>query len=215
MLHLSIGDTLLIQCAHYEERHLGVLVGKKPGEFLVIYADLPRPALKELQKNPCVSIRYAFESTLLGFRSHLLDAPPKATGSPLFLAYPDSVRNCDVRKERRLTCNFPCRLSYNGQNVPGLIRDISSSAVRISLGPDRPGTPLPSLPEHSIALRLNFFVLTPEHSYSFRCSLLREFVANGQRQAVLRLSEDETETRKIFKEYVEYVFQGPVLPDIC
>jgi hypothetical protein len=209
MLHLDIGDTLLIQCAHFEERHLGVLVGKEEGRLLVVYADLPALAAKGLRKHPFVSVRYAHESTLLGFDAPLLEKP-KNSESLLFLTFPDKTTPCDQRSERRLLCNFPSRIIGNGLDLPGLVHDISASAFRVALEDVPQEHPVFLFTEND-ELLLEFHVIDPEIRFSFRCRLLREFITSGKRYAVLLLHEEET-ARKMLGEYVESVFNGPVGP---
>lgn len=211
MLHLGIGDTLLIQCAHFEERYLGVLVGQEEGRLLVVYADLPHAVLKGLRKNPCVTVRYAHESTLHGFDTHLLERP-NHSGELLFLAYPQSTEKCDQRCERRLLCNFPSHVLGHGYDLPCLVHDISASAVRVSFE-KIPESPPAFLFKPNEELQLEFFVIQPTNNFSFRCRLLREFIASGRRHAVLLLHESETTASDMLRDYVECVFAGPVKPN--
>lgn len=211
MLHLDVGDSLLIRCAHFEERHLGVVVGRKEGRLLVVYADLPSAALRGLRKHPVVSVRYAHESTLLGFETSLLETPRHAD-SLLFLAYPERERRCDQRRERRLTCHFPARVIGHGLDLPCLVRDLSAGALRIALGPT-PSSQAALLFSENDELRLEFHVLDPAVRFSFRCRLLREFIADGLRYAVLLLHEQETATRAMLDAYVREVWDGPVRPE--
>ncbi|MGE4293616.1 MAG: PilZ domain-containing protein [Desulfovibrio sp.] len=210
MSHLDIGDTLLIRCAHFEDRHLGVLVGKEEGRLLVVYADLPKFALQGLRKHPVVTVRYAHESTLLGFDARLLETP-KGEDSLLFLEYPESIQGYDQRRERRLLCNFPARIFTGNSVFPGLVQDISASAVRIALEDADPDRPTFLFTENE-ELRLDFHVIDPKAAFSFRCRLLREFIASGRRYAVLLLHEQEAALRKQLRKYVEGVYEGPIRP---
>lgn len=208
MSHLTIGKTLLLQCAHFEERHLAVLVGIERGKRLVIYADLPPKALNELQKKPAIQIRYAHEGTLYGFDTLLLSLPT-APGQPLFLTYPQDIQDCDQRREKRLICNFPARLETSQGEQPCLVQDVSASAVRVALPPDKKKA---LLFEKGEPMRLNFSVISPHNSFAFHCDLLREFMIGGRRFAVLMLRQDDHTSHALLQNWVEDAYASPVPP---
>ncbi|MDD4730707.1 MAG: PilZ domain-containing protein [Desulfovibrio sp.] len=208
MPRLGIGDTLLIQCAHFEERHLAVLVGQECGRFLVVYADLPKATLKGLRKHPNVSVRYAHESTLLGFETRLM-GKPSDPGQLLFLQYPESIQDCDQRCEKRLLCNFPARLQTRTEEFPCLIQDLSASAMRVSLPPDQTSG---FLFQKNDPVRISFHVISPTARFTFQCRLLREFLAQGKRFAVLRLDEHETRNKALLQNWVQSAYDSPAPP---
>ena len=222
MDHLAVGDTLLLTFADLGDRLTGVLVGKKDGRGLVVYADLPDKTLSRIRKNDDVLVQFAFESTLLGFHTRV-DAADGKGGSLFLLQWPEAVLDMNLRSEPRAHCLFPGlvrigadhgadhgtdlgmgRGTGRGTESACLVEDVSESALRIRLRGENaeelrrglePGTPV----------FLDFAPFDPRSGYSARCTLIKTFRSKERSYLVLALAPGDATLKNIMREYVERV----------
>lgn len=206
MDHLAVGDTLLLTFADLGDRMTGVLVGKKEGQGLVIYADLPHKTLSRIRKNDDVLVQFAFESTLLGFHTRI-DSADGNGGSLFLLQWPEAVLDMNLRAEPRVHCLFPGLIRADGADGQGascLVEDVSESALRIRLrGRDAEELRRGLTPGQSV--HLDFAPFDPRSNYSARCTLLKTFRSKGRSYLVLALEPGDAMLKQLIHGYVERI----------
>lgn len=129
-MQIDNGTRSIIELPGCEERICGVVAGFKTDEFIIIAANVP-PYLRKKVSEPCVvTARYLHRGSVFGFKSRLLKYQ-LAPASLLFLAQPQKVECLELRKEPRVSCHFPARVSFKALNFKGLIVDISPSGCKL------------------------------------------------------------------------------------
>ncbi|MGE4553070.1 MAG: PilZ domain-containing protein [Desulfovibrionaceae bacterium] len=204
---LEIGDRVLLQFGGLGDRFVAVVAGRCEEDHLLLYADLPAATLEHSRRNPAVTVRFAVESSLLGFRSRLLERDG-LPGRLLRVACPERIENMDLRAERRCPVRWPARLHRGATQAPGMVRDVSPGALRLALtGED--GLALQRLLEPDDLVRLSFHTLDPARRHQADCTVLKTFLHDGRPFAVLALSRRATALARLLADYVAAVLGPP------
>ena len=203
MDQLAVGDTLLLTFADLGDRLPGVLVGKKDGEGLVVYADLPGKTRTRIQSNDAVLVQFAAESSLFGFRTRVRGTD-RDGGSIFFLVWPQAVEDMNKRAEPRVSCLFPGRIHANGGTLPCLVEDVSESGLRIRLRGDE-AERLRQEMEPGRSVILDFAPLDPGHRHSARCTLLKSFRAQNRPYLILMLDQVDGALKTLLRDYIDRV----------
>lgn len=203
-VQLNIGDQLLVQFGTFGDRLVSIVVDLDPGRHISIFLKMPPQLFDRIAKIRAVSAQFVQESTLMGFNTTITTY----CSSPvcvLQLAYPACIEAQDARKEKRLDCNFPATLSVEGLPFRCMVENISASGVRVRILQQTDMHVL-GIFDDCADMVLDFFVLEERNRYTFSCTLLREFIQNRERYAVLLIAEEEEDIRRLLDGYVQSVF---------
>lgn len=134
-LNIDLGCPLFIQSRFIEERIPTALIGIIPKTGLIIKTP---PLINIDEVMPVgneIVLRYVFLGEIFGFKSKILNSisnPFKLT----FITYPENVERLCLRKDRRISCNFPATLHMSELHLKGTVVDISSLGALFSLKRD-------------------------------------------------------------------------------
>ncbi len=203
MEQLDVGSKLLLSFADMGDRLVGVLVGKKIDDGLVVYANLPEETRKRIKKNNKVTVQFAHESTLLGFHSQV-DGPDQSGECIFHLSWPRSVEEMDRRTNPRVPCFFPGRIHVDGATQACLVEDMCEGGLRVRLrGAEAEELRQKIQPGQSVTL--DFAPFDPDHLYNARCTLLKTYRAKRSPYLVLLLDKVDENFRTMIRDHVERV----------
>lgn len=199
-MDISVGDRVILEVSTFGDRFLGLVADLKPDGRLLVFADMPRPVVERLETDAFALVRYAFDGRLLGFNTRVLDLR-ESPGMLLELAAPGAPFDAEERGEPRCSCNFPAFLVHGDAALRGVVEDMSASCARIryldrgpETFPEEPGKPV----------RLTFHPFDMDSSgYSVGCTVVKSFMKEGVRYAVLRFDNDEPDARERISGFIE------------
>jgi hypothetical protein len=148
-----------------------------------------------------IIVRYLYHGVVFGFQSTLIDAisvPRKL----LFLDYPSSIEQHNLRSSERIECLLPAEIKCDGSEVEGIITDISEKgcgfAFKISNGD------VPSLKvEDTIILTCLFPGIGEKKDIS---GIVRRVKSDNQETALgIQFQDLETDTKSIISDYISKV----------
>lgn len=121
------GNELSVELA--ETKFRTILVGMETDKYLIIRTPM-NPDLGNLfAKGDSLIIRYIYLGNVYGFRSTILDVFLKPFPI-LFLVYPKTIENLNLRKGARIHCSIPGSAYLHDEKLDGVIMDISTGGVR-------------------------------------------------------------------------------------
>ena len=128
-LNIELGNPLLIHSEGLEAPVKSALIGLESHKYLIIQIPLVPEFQDRLSENQILKISYVtlgmtyeFEAAVLGYTLK----PFKL----LFLSYPESVQEADMRRESRVNCHIPATASINQTPLNGVITDINNHGCR-------------------------------------------------------------------------------------
>lgn len=129
-LELRVGIPVTIQTGSDGIRQNTTLVGMESGKFLILQA----PALKQIEnlvpEGSRIIARYILSGTVYGFKSTVLGH----TLHPLrllFLSYPESIEDKNLRKSPRIECFLPVEARLADQTYLGVLTDLSLGGCKL------------------------------------------------------------------------------------
>jgi len=128
-LSAEIGTEMQVEIANSGSRIKLTMVGIVPGDYLLFQIPekhISPKSLKAFTKNTVINIRSISRGIAFGFNSTILGV----TTSPdtlLFANYPDNIQQQSIRKNQRVKCLLPAKLSQDSTTVIGTLADLSSS----------------------------------------------------------------------------------------
>ena len=204
MENLDVGNMLLLSFSGMEDRLTGILVGKKVGDGLMIYANVPEETQKRLKKNNSVLVQFAHESTLLGFHSQV---SPDHNGDCIFhLSWPQAVEEMDRRACPRVTCHFPGRLRKDDVEQPCLVEDLGERGVRIRIHGAEAEEFRQSL-KPGDSLVMDFAPFGPDPLYKADCTVLKSFRSGRKPYVVLLLDHVDQEFKALIHHHIDRVLE--------
>lgn len=132
---ISIGTHLQVEIAGLEDRFRSVLIGIDPDHYLVIKTPIALSAgmiRSCLLSGATIIIRYVFAGSAWGFQCQILQT---LTGNiqVIFVSYPETVENHDLRSNDRIDCLIPADVTADGRVYPGVMTDLSQTGSRLLL----------------------------------------------------------------------------------
>lgn len=131
----AVGTKLLLEIEGNGKRFISFLVGYLKDNFILIttpsseHLVSARPAL---YSNCKINVRYIVDGRAVGFQSRII----KTTEDPaklLFLSYPKTVEDHELRKDKRSSCALPAELTINGAVCGAVIVDINQNGLRFNI----------------------------------------------------------------------------------
>lgn len=156
-LAIELGTEILVESPRVSGRLRSQLVGMASGQYLIVKAPVT-PELGALHKvypdGDELVLRYLYNGTVFGFRSLVIGAVTHPARL-LFLDYPSSVDEHNIRNSPRLECFIPCRVDLGGEaQAEGTIIDISQTGCQVLLRSDH----LEAEIAQDAAVELHFFM---------------------------------------------------------
>lgn len=205
-MDIAVGDKVLMQYSTLGDRLLSVVTEVREGEFIIVYSPISPIIAERLRENNTAIIRYIVEGMLRGYKTHVLD-PVTAEDELIRVAYPRLRTDVEERKEPRCPCCFPAMLHVGGELYEAHIADMSSSALRIRFHDS--STALYGNLDGTGVL-LEFFIFEPSNTYKVKCRVLRSFMREQEKFAVLEIQDGEEIKAKIAR-FVQSQCQGGFL----
>jgi hypothetical protein len=106
------------------------LVGLIPETYLIINVPAIPGILPRLKEGNTITVKYIYDGNVFGFHSCTLSYMLKPD-IVLFISYPMSVENINLRKVQRLECLLPVSVTFVEMEFNGVILDISTEGCRI------------------------------------------------------------------------------------
>lgn len=202
---LELGTQLEIEIGGVATRFKSSLVGIEPDEYLIIKGPeaAPSDSVKDkLFRGNQIVIRYLFKGTVFGFRSQLIQtiSTPKRL---LFVEYPRTIEEYDLRSDKRIDCFIPAKIEINDEVKNGAILDISEGGCRYQINISK-GEGLPSVQiGELISLSCQFPGTKAEQSVSGK---IRNFSRHQQRMTIgVGFHEIAPEAQNIITQYISTI----------
>lgn len=202
----SVGDKVLMQYSTLGDKWLSVVTDVRENESITVCCRLTEKIVSHLQRHNTALVSLVSEGRLLGYKTRVLGG--FAAGDDLVrLEYPREALDLEKRREPRCECCFPALLDVEGELHEAHVADMSHSAFRIRL--QDPSVAFNGALDGADA-HLEFFIFEPANAYRVKCRMLKTFMKNHERYAVLEIREGEDIKDKIAS-YVQGLCQGGFL----
>ncbi|MBG0790106.1 MAG: PilZ domain-containing protein [Desulfovibrionaceae bacterium] len=199
-MDIESGGRIILQLSTFEDRFLGVVAGiRNDGRFMA-FVTMPRAARDRLRVDDSAAVKYAYDGRLLGFSTRVLKVVDHED-TLLELEGPGVIFDAEERAEPRCACRYPATMSLNGQTVRGVVEDMSASCARLRLLDDWAGG-FSAERGDSLTLTFHPFEMSA-NDYSIGCSVVKLFMKNGERYAVLRFDTGETDMLERISGFIE------------
>jgi hypothetical protein len=126
-LPIELGTELLLDISGLGYHLKSTLIGLEAGNFLLAkipFAIPPNIVSSALVRNTRVVVRYFFKGMVFGFECQINQAITHPAPL-LFLTYPKSIEEHNIREYKRIHCFLPSKISIGERSIEGTITDIS------------------------------------------------------------------------------------------
>lgn len=128
------GKRLFIElgtCLQIETEGIGAplrceLIGMEVGKYLIIKVNPLNDETEELLRKNELLVKYFHKNAILGFHAVSLSIISKPEHL-LFISYPKSIRNYNIRSSKRIDCFLPVKMEIGYNLVEGTIIDINNT----------------------------------------------------------------------------------------
>lgn len=199
MVVITAGDKVLLEFSTFGDRFLSVVTDTKEDGTLLVYSPITPPVISRLKTDRNVLVRFAFEGTLRGFKSRVLNEVESAS-SIIELEKPVDVFDAEERAEPRCSCRFPATVVEGERAAQAVVEDMSANCSRVRF---LNGGYIPFVEDKDNEVRLTFHPFEVGKGYSVSCLVRNAFVKDGQRYAVLEFKSEEKDARERIARFVE------------
>ncbi len=123
-LFIELGTPLSIETHQKKNALSGKLVGMKVGKYLIVDISGVKSDTIVLVEKDLIQVKYVNLEDIFSFSSRVLTVLNQPDNL-VFLKYPDMVESCNIRSHKRVECFLPIHTKIGGQNVSGVITNIS------------------------------------------------------------------------------------------
>jgi c-di-GMP-binding flagellar brake protein YcgR len=133
-IDLDVGSQLTIDLKSRLNKIKASYVGMAHGEYLIIKIDTlhaPQNIHSSLHKGYPLTIRYLSKGKVYGFHTailHVIFNPDKL----IFIDYPNKIEEQNIRSQKRVTCSFNSKVSFEDIEFKGIIVDISKNGCKFT-----------------------------------------------------------------------------------
>lgn len=127
-MDIRLGCRMIIEFSRQERMNCR-FVGMSHNEFLLLRVPL-NPGIRErIAEGMVLQFRYLNGGRIMSFQADVLryQASPS---SVVFISYPQTVHEHNLRKEKRFECDMPTELKAGSKTVSGHIKDINHSGCK-------------------------------------------------------------------------------------
>ncbi len=193
-LDLPLGTRMLLNMAGTKENLSSELVGLQHFEYLILKMPLVPGIRARLLNGEMVTLRYIAGGTIFGFKSQVLNHIVKP-GFLLFVEYPDSMEQVDLRRHRRVNCLLPAAVHGRHGVHKCILLDLSEGGCKVSLELQREDPFRETAVDDMLVLQCGFFGSEGAAQTSLSC-LVKSISMDGSRvQLGLKFADLGTDTQ--------------------
>jgi len=125
-LFIELGTCLQVETEGIEVPLRSELIGMEVGKYLIIKVNPLSDEKEEYLTKNNLLVKFFHKNAILGFNARTLSI----ISSPehlLFISYPESIRNYNIRSSKRIDCFLPVKLEIEFNLVEGTVIDINNS----------------------------------------------------------------------------------------
>lgn len=201
-LRIDLGCPLFIQCQGVTDRVKSELVGLYPGLYLIVSTPGAKGPGDIPEETKDVIVRYIYRGEVMGFKSSIIERIQKPFRL-MFLSYPKAVERLNLRKSQRVSCNLPARITASGNDLDGILIDMSNGGCRFTTRAGSGVNQADLMP--GAQLSLNVSLPGAEGRTSIGCSVKNANISSGRIELGLQFNQEETEQLKEVERYVKEV----------
>lgn len=140
-LFIELGTALLLEPETRERAVSSQLIGMRVGNYLIVNLTENNWNRSRFKAGETLTAKYILSDDVFGFETRIV----RAMEDPdylLFLDYPDEVKSCNIRSERRVECFLPVNITLGDESLQGIITNINRSGCLCKVD-DCPGDTCP------------------------------------------------------------------------
>lgn len=199
---IEVGTPAILEFGASQERIKSVYVGALKKRHVLFGVALTTGIKAKAREGNRVTVRYMHKGTVFGFKTEVADF--RAHPSPiLFLNYPITVEEMEIRGARRVDCFFPCTISAGSAAVEGLIVDISIGGCKLTFESD-PNTYIPKI-EAGSKIKADFYILEERNRYTLKAVLMHKKVEDDKLNLGLQFDDSDITFKSLVADYVDKV----------
>ncbi|MCG8616694.1 MAG: flagellar brake protein [Desulfobacterales bacterium] len=125
-LFIELGTALQLSPDDPERAVSGELIGMQVGKYLIVQLSRDNWERSGLKSGEHLAAKYILSNDVYGFKAHII----RTIQNPdylIFLEYPEDVKSCNIRSEKRVECFLPTRIFLDNQELSGIIVNINKS----------------------------------------------------------------------------------------
>jgi c-di-GMP-binding flagellar brake protein YcgR len=206
----DIGTKMLLEFPTSGERLAASLVGLEALDYFILKVPLTIGIRHFLHPGNQITLRYVHRGRVHGFRAGVIEYLVKPF-SLLFLTYPTSMETVELRRDHRVECFFPAKLSLDQAVIKGMLLDISTSGCKVQVDAERIPNARQLLTPRA-ALGVSFHALDPKASYDLAGSVRSVSDATGRMHLGLRFTDSAGAVIEAIAAYVREV-SASLAPD--
>lgn len=201
-INIELGGLVQLQIEGEDVRFKAILVGMECDKYLILRVAGLKGFKKTLAEGVETVGRYVHSGAVYGFRTIVL-ACIQYPMPLLFLAYPESVENINLRREERIDCVLPAEVLLGDIVVAGAILDISGNGCKLALKA-ADGADIPSRPLHSdIVIKAQF---APKSEFEKFTGKVRNIKMDNDRILLgIQFTDIPSETTKFLSTYIRSI----------
>ena len=123
-INIDLGNQMLLQFSEGGDRVKTILVGMESPDYVILRTPQLIQFQRFLERGKTVTVRYTHSGAVYGFRTAVLGAVSHPLRL-LFLMYPKTIENINLRKAHRVDCFFPSDIRLGEKTLSGAIVDLS------------------------------------------------------------------------------------------
>lgn len=122
-LFIELGTSLQLDPDDPERAVSGELIGMQVGKYLIVQLSHDNWDKSRFGAGEPLAAKYILSNDVYGFKAHII----RTIRNPdylIFLEYPEDVKSCNIRSEKRVECFLPTRMIVDDQELSGIIVNI-------------------------------------------------------------------------------------------
>ncbi len=125
-IFIELGTTLQLDIEGTNISLTSEMIGMEVGRYLIIKVYQMNNGQREELRNNTITAKYLHKNSILGFKSNIISIISEPENI-IFLEYPKSIKNFNVRTHKRVPCFLPIQLEIEYNVVEGAIIDINTA----------------------------------------------------------------------------------------
>lgn len=131
-LFLELGTALQLTPEDPDRAVSGELIGMRVGQYLIVRVSEKNWPKAAPVPEESLQVRYILSNDVLGFKTRII----RTVRNPdylIFLAYPEDVKSCNIRSEKRVECFLPVRMTLENQSLEAVIININKNGCLVQV----------------------------------------------------------------------------------
>lgn len=134
-LFIELGTPLLLEAKTPERSATSQLIGMHVGSYLIVQLPEKNWVKTRLSSGETLSARYVLSDDVFEFKTRII----RIIEDPdylLFLDYPEDVKSCNIRSEKRVKCFLPVKMTLDTFCLKGIIININPNGCLCTVDKD-------------------------------------------------------------------------------